>query len=111
MPREFDMGDGTPPSKGEVQDLKGGHAKTVLAVLTPVLGALSLFGGFVWQASRYPDRAEFDEVKRELRASLAAADRRTSAIEKDVAVTTVKVDEISKTTDRIENKLDEKRRR
>ncbi len=95
----------------DVPNLRGGHAKTILAVLTPILGALGLFGGFVWQASRYPDRAEFDEVKRELRASLAAADRRTGAIEKDVAITTVKVEQIQKTTDRIETKLDEKRRR
>lgn len=106
--REINMGEG---GSAPVPNLRGGNAKTILAILTPILGALGLFGGFVWQASRYPDRAEFDDVKRELRASLAAADRRTGAIEKDVAVTTVKVDAIQKAADRIENKLDEKHRR
>lgn len=111
MTHEFNMGDGSAPRRGEVENLRGGNAKTILAILTPILGALGLFGGFVWQASRYPDRAEFDDAKREMRAATTAAERRMADIEKNAALTARDVAEIQKATDRIETKLDEKHRR
>ena len=111
MPREFDMGDGTPPRKGEVENLRPSRRDTVkdLVLYASVIAA---FAGWFWRAAREQVSAtEMESVKTEMRSALSAFDRRTSAIEKDLAVTRTEVVNISKTTDRIENKLDEKRRR
>ena len=109
MPREFDIGDGSPPKRGEVENLRGGQTKTVAFILGPLLGACVLVGGIIWAMARYPDRPEFEDAKREMRAALSEYNKRLGGIEKDTAVTTVKVDAIQQSQARIESKLDKRR--
>ncbi len=102
--REFDPNDRTP-----VPNLRGGNFKTVAFILGPLLGACVIVGGIIWAMAKYPDRAEFEDAKREMRQVNAAAERRAAAIEQQAALTTLKVETIQKTTERIENKLDKRR--
>lgn len=106
MVRDIDIGD-----HGQVPNLRPSHGRTIKDLLL-VATALAAVGGWLWKAARAQvDATEMENVKAEMRATAAAMDRRVSAIEKDVAVTTVKVDQIKQSADRIENKLDEKHRR
>lgn len=96
---------------GGVPNLRPSNKQTIkdLILYATVIAA---FAGWFWRAAREQVGAtDMESVKAEMRGALSAMDRRTSAIEKDLAVTVEKVGTISKTTDRIENKLDEKRRR
>lgn len=56
-----------------VPNLRGGHWRTVLAIVTPLAGAAVLFGGYVWTAARYPDRTEFNALKEEVRSGKDSA--------------------------------------
>jgi hypothetical protein len=47
-------------------------------ILGPVIGTIVFMGTFVWQAARYPDRAEFNAARAE---AAAAWDRLTESIE------------------------------
>jgi len=93
----------------EIPDLRGGSWKTVLAIISPLAAGAAMFGGLVWQAARYPDRAEFEQVKAELRAAVTTYQNRAANMEKDIAVTAVHVETIQQSQQRIERKLDKQR--
>ena len=70
-----------------VPDLRGGYRETVKFLLVPVISAAVFIAGIVWQAARYPTRAEFeiqrDEIAR-LRIEYAEVKANTSAIKETV---------------------------
>jgi uncharacterized protein HemX len=91
----------------EVPNLRGGHGKTVALILGPILAAVGMFGGMVWQAARYPDRSEFNTAR-----------DRAEAIAQNVAVMSARLEAVQQATaevkaqiQRIETKLDDKRRK
>lgn len=86
-----------------------GHTIKDVILYATVIASVA---GWLWKAARdQVGAADMEAVKTEMRSALSAMDRRTGAIERDLAVQTEKVADIQKTTDRIENKLDEKHRR
>ena len=79
-----------------VPDLRGGALRAWVSTAGPIIAALGMLGGFVWQASRYPTRDEFDT----LRASVIR-------IQVDQAVAATLATGAAKQADRIEKKVDE----
>lgn len=75
----------------EVPNLRGSAVRSWMGTIAPILAAMGMFGGFVWQASKYPTREEFDS----LRASVIR-------IQVDQAVMSARQEARDKQGDRIE---------
>lgn len=84
-----------------VPNLRGNGLTTLGFILGPILGALVVFAGMVWQAAKYPDRSEFKSATNDL-----------SSVKQDVAIQKYRLDgaeqrlgEIKVTTDKILEEL------
>lgn len=78
----------------EVPNLRGSAMRSWVGTIAPIIAALGMFGGFVWQASKYPTREEFDTV----RASVIR-------IQVDQAVMSARQEARDKQGDRIEQSV------
>lgn len=63
MTREFDMGDGSPPRKGEVQDLRGGHGRTLEYLLGGGLPLMILVGTIIWGVAQFAKKDSVDAIR------------------------------------------------
>jgi hypothetical protein len=63
------------------QDLRGGIRGWLGFVLGPIIGAVLLFGGLIWQAAKYPDRGEFNDAKKAIQEMRETQIRTTAAVE------------------------------
>jgi hypothetical protein len=75
-------------------------------VAGPVLGVVVLLGGYVWNAARYPDRAEFNAALQSAADASRAVDRRLNAIESAQALQAKDLSTIGASADRNEKGLD-----
>jgi hypothetical protein len=90
----------------DVPNLRGNAFTTVGFIVGPLLGAVMVVGGIVWQAAKYPDRSEFRAATNDL-----------ASVKQDVALMKYRQDgveqrsaEIKATTDKILEELRTERR-
>ena len=46
-----------------VPNLRGNGLTTAAFIVGPLLGAVIVIAGIIWQAAKYPDRTEFDQLR------------------------------------------------
>jgi hypothetical protein len=63
MPREFDMGDGSAPRRGEVPNLRGGIPSWVLTILGVLGGALASGVPVIVYIARMPSGPQWQEMR------------------------------------------------
>ena len=47
----------------DIPNLRGGGLTTAAFIVGPLLGAVIVIAGIVWQAAKYPDRTEFEQLR------------------------------------------------
>lgn len=47
----------------DIPNLRGGHLTTIAFIVGPLLGAVMVLAGIIWQAAKYPERSEFNSVR------------------------------------------------
>lgn len=81
----------------EVPNLRGGHFTTLAFIVGPLLGAIVVVAGIVWQAAKYPERSEFDAVRNDVistKQSTALHQYRLDGIQTRVDAIDVKLDRL-----------------
>lgn len=82
----------------EVPNFRGGIPETVKWIVGLLVAAGAFFGGLVWQAARYPDRPEFNELRNQTIQMKLDTSHRLDVIEG-------KIDQLSG-QQRLEDKVD-----